>query len=76
MDPVVVSAVAQPGQISLWHLIMQASWPVFLVMVGLALASVWCWAVIIEKYFALVLYDESQGLQMALYVTCLYLEHP
>ena len=35
MDPVVVSAVAQPGQISLWHLIMQASWPVFLVMVGL-----------------------------------------
>jgi biopolymer transport protein TolQ len=31
---------------------MQASWPVFLVMVGLALASVWCWAVIIEKYFA------------------------
>jgi biopolymer transport protein TolQ len=52
MDPVVVSAVAQPGQISLWHLIMQASWPVFLVMVGLALASVWCWAVIIEKYFA------------------------
>ena len=52
MDPVVVSAVAQPGQISLWHLIMQASWPVFLVMVGLAFASVWCWAVIIEKYFA------------------------
>ena len=50
--PVVVSAVAQPGQISLWHLIMQASWPVFLVMVGLAIASVWCWAVIIEKYFA------------------------
>ena len=36
MDPVVVSAVAQPGQISLYHLIMQASWPVFLVMVGLA----------------------------------------
>ena len=53
MDPVVVSAVAQSGQISLWHLIMQASWPVFLVMVGLALASVWCWAVIIEKYFAM-----------------------
>ena len=52
MDPVVVSAVAQPGQISLYHLIMQASWPVFLVMVGLAFASVWCWAVIIEKYFA------------------------
>jgi biopolymer transport protein TolQ len=52
MDPVVVGAVAQTGQISLYHLIMQASWPVFLVMVGLAFASVWCWAVIIEKYFA------------------------
>jgi biopolymer transport protein TolQ len=31
---------------------MQASWPVFLVMLGLGVASVWCWAVIIEKYFA------------------------
>ncbi len=52
MDPVIIDTVAQPGQISLWHLVMQASWPVFLVMVGLAFASVWCWGVIIEKYFA------------------------
>ena len=52
MDPVVVETVAQSGQISLWHLVLQASWPVFLVMVGLAVASVWGWAIIIEKFFA------------------------
>ena len=52
MDPVVVDTVAKIGHISLWHLVMQASWPVFLVMVGLAAASIWCWAIIIEKYFA------------------------
>ena len=52
MDPVVVNNVAPSVHISLWHLVAQASWPVFLVMVGLALASVWCWSVVIEKYFA------------------------
>ncbi len=51
MDPVVVDQVAQGGHISLWHLVWQASWPVFLVMLGLALASVWGWAIIIEKLF-------------------------
>jgi biopolymer transport protein TolQ len=50
MDPVTVETVATGGQISLWHLIWQASWPVFLVMVGLAAASIWCWAIIFEKY--------------------------
>jgi biopolymer transport protein TolQ len=43
---------AQAANLSLWHLIMQASWPVFLVMLGLALASIWCWAIIFEKWFA------------------------
>ncbi len=52
MDPIAVAPVVQTGQISLWHLVMQASWPVFLVMLGLALASIWCWAIIIEKFFA------------------------
>ncbi len=52
MDPVIVDTIAPAGQISLYHLVVQASWPVFLVMLGLALASVWCWSVIIEKYFA------------------------
>ena len=30
------AAAAQATNISLWHLVMQASWPVFLVMIGLA----------------------------------------
>jgi biopolymer transport protein TolQ len=50
MDPVTVEAVQQAGEISLWHLVMQAGWVVQLVMLGLALASVWCWAIIIEKF--------------------------
>jgi biopolymer transport protein TolQ len=45
------AAVAQATNLSLWHLVMQASWPVFLVMIGLALASIWCWAIIFEKWF-------------------------
>ncbi len=53
MDPIAVAPVVGGGpQISLWHLLFQASWPVFLVMVGLALASVWCWAIIFEKFYA------------------------
>jgi biopolymer transport protein TolQ len=54
MEQIAETAVTGTGQtsLSLWHLILQASWPVFLVMIGLALASVWCWAIIIEKYFA------------------------
>ena len=52
MDPVAVETLAPTGHISLWHLVLQASWPVFLVMLGLAIASIWCWAIIIEKFFA------------------------
>jgi biopolymer transport protein TolQ len=48
----VPGAAAQAPSLSLFHLVMQASWPVFLVMVGLAIASVWCWAIIFEKWFA------------------------
>jgi biopolymer transport protein TolQ len=49
-----ITAPGGPAQtsLSLWHLIWNSSWPVFLVMVGLALASVWCWAIIFEKWFA------------------------
>jgi biopolymer transport protein TolQ len=46
------ATAAQTGSLSLWHLVMQASLPVQLVMLGLAVASVWCWAIIIEKWFA------------------------
>jgi biopolymer transport protein TolQ len=53
MDPIVVAPVVGGNpQISLWHLVSQASLPVMLVMLGLALASVWCWAIIFEKFFA------------------------
>jgi biopolymer transport protein TolQ len=52
MDPIVVAPVAAGPQISLWHLLFQASWPVFIVMIGLGLASVWCWAIIFEKFYS------------------------
>ncbi|WP_020180681.1 protein TolQ [Methylopila sp. M107] len=35
---------------SLWGLFLQASFIVKLVMIGLLAASVWCWAIIIDKY--------------------------
>ena len=54
MDQVTLAPpVAQGGpQISLWHLLFQASWPVFIVMIGLGLASVWCWTIIFEKFYS------------------------
>jgi biopolymer transport protein TolQ len=45
-------AAAQSTNLSLFHLVMQASLPVQLVILGLAIASVWCWAIIFEKWFA------------------------
>jgi biopolymer transport protein TolQ len=50
MEPVAVEAVQHASEVSLWHLFWQAGWVVKLVMLGLAVASVWCWAIIIEKY--------------------------
>ncbi len=35
--------------LSLWGLFVQADWVVKLVMVGLLAASVWCWAIIVDK---------------------------
>jgi biopolymer transport protein TolQ len=52
MDPIATAPVTQGGQISLMHLVWQASWPVFFVMIGLAIASVWCWAIIFEKWIS------------------------
>lgn len=37
------------GELSIWELFMQAGWVVKLVMIGLVLASVWTWAIIIDK---------------------------
>ncbi len=43
-------ALAEPGaQLSIWALFMQANWVVKLVMLGLLVASVWTWAIIVDK---------------------------
>lgn len=45
--------LAEPGvQLSLWYLFAQAGWVVKLVMIGLVAASVWTWAIIIDKLIA------------------------
>ena len=42
--------LAEPGvQLSVWALFLQAGWVVKLVMIGLLMASVWTWAIIIDK---------------------------
>lgn len=46
-------ALAEPQvELSIWALFMQAGWIVKLVMVGLIVASVWTWAIIIDKLIA------------------------
>ncbi len=44
-----VSALGGPGELSIWALFWQAGWVVKLVMIGLLAASVWTWAIIIDK---------------------------
>jgi biopolymer transport protein TolQ len=46
-------ALAEPGaQLSIWALFWQAGWVVKLVMVGLLAASIWTWAIIVDKLIA------------------------
>lgn len=46
-------ALAVPtGQLSIWALFIQANWVVKLVMLGLLSASIWTWAIIIDKSLA------------------------
>ena len=46
-------ALAEPGaQLSIWALFMQASWVVKLVMIGLLGASIWTWAIVVDKLVA------------------------
>jgi biopolymer transport protein TolQ len=52
MDQVTQAPVSAGAQISIWHLIFQASLPVQIVMIGLGLASIWCWAIIFEKFYS------------------------
>ncbi|HUZ67332.1 MAG TPA: protein TolQ [Beijerinckiaceae bacterium] len=44
------SALSAPIEVSLWSMFWAASIVVKIVMIGLLLASVWCWAVIINKF--------------------------
>jgi biopolymer transport protein TolQ len=46
------TAAQTAGDISFWHLFWQAGFVVKLVMIGLLFASVWSWAIIFEKFFA------------------------
>jgi biopolymer transport protein TolQ len=51
--------LAEPGvQLSVWHLFVQAGWVVKLVMIGLLAASIWTWAIIVDK---LVAYARMRG---------------
>ena len=46
-------ALAAPqADVSIWGLFMQAGWVVKLVMIGLLLASIWTWAIIVDKMIA------------------------
>ena len=51
MDVQAVQGIVQTGQISIWHLALNASFVVQVVMIGLALASIWSWAIIFEKLY-------------------------
>jgi len=44
-----VGAVAAHSDISIWGLFMQADWIVKTVMLALLAASIWCWAIIVDK---------------------------
>lgn len=51
MDPAVAQqGMAQASDLSLFGLFLQAHLVVKIVMLGLIAASVWCWAIIIDKY--------------------------
>ncbi|WIJ26062.1 protein TolQ [Devosia sp. RR2S18] len=47
-----VGAVAPHADLSMWGLFWAADWIVKSVMLGLLAASVWCWAIIIDKTIA------------------------
>jgi biopolymer transport protein TolQ len=47
-----VGLAAAATDVSLWSLFMQAGLVVKLVMLGLIAASVWTWAIVIDKYLA------------------------
>jgi biopolymer transport protein TolQ len=60
MNPAEVTQVALPGpgaSLSLLHLFWNAHFVVKIVMIGLGSASVWCWAILVDK---LILYTRTR----------------
>ncbi|MFA7431691.1 MAG: protein TolQ [Rhodospirillaceae bacterium] len=54
MDPTALPAAAEAANsLSMWGLFLQADFIVKSVMIGLVLASIWCWAIIIDKLLRL-----------------------
>ena len=53
-----VTLAAPGGDLSIWALFWQAGWVVKLVMIGLLGASIWSWAIIIDKT---VIYTRMRG---------------
>jgi biopolymer transport protein TolQ len=49
MNPVDVTPLPVIAELSLWTLFWNAHFVVKLVMIGLLFASVWCWAIIVDK---------------------------
>ena len=47
-----IALAAPTGDHSLWSLFWQAGWVVKLVMIGLLVASIWTWAIIVDKLIA------------------------
>lgn len=47
-----VALTAPGGDLSIWALFWQAGWVVKLVMLGLLAASIWTWAIIVDKLIA------------------------
>lgn len=56
---VTTQAALQAGDFGLWHMFWQAHIVVKLVMIGLLLASVWCWAIVFEKIVAFKRMDRA-----------------
>ena len=47
------SLVTNPVDFTLWSLFMRADWIVKSVMIGLICASIWSWAIMIDKWWRL-----------------------
>ena len=49
IESVALGEAGSSGDLSIWGLVMQADLVVQVVMIVLALSSIWCWAIIINK---------------------------